>query len=189
MTHIKGFFFDLDGTLVNTHEANFLAYSDAIKSVTSLSPGAKLRDFIKKGESSNDFLPKVIPEITDDDKKEINKQKKLYYSRYLHASELNEYLSVFLKQMSEQYVTVLVTTAKQDNARAVLRAHDLERYFSFTIFGDDVTRMKPDPEAYEQALMRTGLLPGEALAFEDSQKGIDAATAAGISVVHIKDFV
>ena len=33
---IKGFFFDLDGTLVNTYEADFYAYRDAIEEATGI---------------------------------------------------------------------------------------------------------------------------------------------------------
>lgn len=48
------------------------------------------------------------------------------------------------------------------------------------VCGEDVARKKPDPEAYELALGRLHLLPGAALAIEDSPAGLTAATAAGV---------
>ena len=51
------------------------------------------------------------------------------------------------------------------------------------ICGDDVTRLKPDPQAYELALARLGVAPGEAVAVEDSAPGLAAARAAGLATV------
>ena len=71
--------------------------------------------------------------------------------------------------------TVLVTTASGENVRAILRHFDLEHAFDFVITGDDVTRHKPDPEAYRLALARLQLEPDECLAFEDSDVGAASA--------------
>ena len=186
---IKGFFFDLDGTLVNTHEANFLAYQSAVESIKSVTLGPELLVSIQAGGNSNAFLLKLLPSLSLDEVKAINQKKKDLYPQYVHASKLNTYLSIFLQQMAEHHVTALVTTAKRQNAMAVLSQHNLEKYFSFMVFGEDVSNMKPDPEAYLTALQRAGLEPAEVLSFEDSLQGIQAAEAAGITVVHIKDFV
>lgn len=186
---IKGFFFDLDGTLVDTHEANFLAYRSAVLEVTGQELGDALRVQIKAGESSKDFLPALLPGISQDDIDKINSRKKYTYPEYVHISRLNTYLSTFLQQMSQHYTVALVTTAKKDNAEAVLKTHGIEDFFDFKVYGHDVKEMKPSPEAYHVALERANLKSNEVIAFEDSQKGIDAATAAGIKTIHIRNFV
>ena len=187
---IKGFFFDLDGTLVDTHRANSLSYKAAIKEVYSVSPAEEeLQARIKTGESSDVFLRALLPNINDTDVNAINSAKKKHYPLHLKSTVLNEFLSVFLAQMSIHYVTVLVTTAKRENALAVIKEHNLEDYFTHCIFGEDVTNMKPHPEAYFLALEKTGLKSNEVVAFEDSKKGIAAATGASISVIKIKDFL
>jgi HAD superfamily hydrolase (TIGR01509 family) len=188
MSVIKAFFFDLDGTLVDTHKANVAAYSEAIFQVTSKEPSESLYEHIKNGTSSKDFLPSVVEGITEENLRDINDKKKELYLDHLHKSVLNDFLSNFLKQVFLHSVTVLVTTAKKDNALAVLRHHELEDYFTYMVFGDDVDNMKPHPDAYLLALEKTGLQIGEVLAFEDSEKGVEAANAAGINVVHIRTF-
>jgi beta-phosphoglucomutase len=185
---IKGFFFDLDGTLVDTHEANFLAYQQAAKRVRGTSLPDELRLHLKAGSNSHAFLPLLVPDITDADIAKINIAKKEIYPGSLHVSQVNEYLVTILKQLSGRHVTVLVTTAKKDNALAVLRHHRIEDLFSFMVFGDDVENMKPHPDAYHLALEKSGLKASEVIAFEDSEKGLAAAETAGIGVVHIKDF-
>ena len=186
---VRGFFFDLDGTLVDTHESNFRAYKQAVEHVTGVRLGGELKKNIKAGESSADFLPKVLPSVTQDEINAINKMKKKVYPNHLHASSPNEYLKIFLEQMYNQHITVLVTTAKRKNALAVLKAHNIDKYFTHAIFGEDVSLMKPNPEAYNLALEITGLLANEVIAFEDSEKGIKAALAAGISTIHIRNFL
>lgn len=188
-TTIKGFFFDLDGTLVDTHESNFRAYRQAVNETTGDELGDELKDRIKNGETSESFLRALLPDASDAQVDAINKKKKEFYPEHLGESTLNEYLSSFLAQMSEHYVTALVTTAKRVNAEAVLDAHNIKNLFDFKVFGDDVDNMKPSPDAYLLALEKAELSPEEVIAFEDSEKGIQAATSAGIKTVHIRNFV
>lgn len=56
------------------------------------------------------------------------------------------------------------------------------------VTGDDVSRKKPDPEAYRAALYRLGLEAGEAVAVEDSQNGVEAAAAAGLPCLAVPGF-
>jgi beta-phosphoglucomutase-like phosphatase (HAD superfamily) len=53
--------------------------------------------------------------------------------------------------------------------------------------GDEVARGKPDPAVYELAASRLRKLPGDCLAFEDSENGVLAAHRAGIRVVTVPD--
>ncbi len=51
------------------------------------------------------------------------------------------------------------------------------------VYGDDVDRLKPDPQAYRLALRRLGLPPALVVAVEDSGPGLQAARAAGLTTV------
>lgn len=51
------------------------------------------------------------------------------------------------------------------------------------IFGEDVSRLKPDPQAYELVLRRLDVAPTETVAVEDSAPGLAAARAAGLATV------
>ena len=188
MHTIKGFFFDLDGTLVDTHESNYRAYKSATKAVLNIELDSTLKRYIKSGASSNDFLEQLIPNITKDQIKDINEQKKFEYEEHLIHSKPNVELVGFLEQISKTGITVLVTTAKKSNAKTVLKRYNLEPLVDYIVFGEDVTSMKPDPEAYLLALKLTGLNENEVVAFEDSNKGIDAAHSAGIRTIRIEEF-
>lgn len=186
MAEIKGLFFDLDDTLVGTKDANFQAYLEAFGDV-----GVELtyEDFSKCwGKDSQQFIPEIAPHLTKKEVDFIRRQKSEYYSKYLHTTVANKSLISFLRSMSQHYITVLVTTAKRRNASEILSLHDLEALFAHTVFGDEVKKGKPDPEPYLKAISLTGLGPDEIIVFEDSKNGIIAARAAGLSVMHIRNF-
>jgi HAD superfamily hydrolase (TIGR01509 family) len=55
--------------------------------------------------------------------------------------------------------------------------------FGVVVTGDEVAALKPDPAAYLEALARLGVAPGRALAVEDSENGLRAALAAGLTCI------
>lgn len=188
MAVIKGFFFDLDGTLVDTYEADFMAYRDAIKEITGKTVSRE--DFYKtNGYEMREKLKMLgFTKLGEDDILRIAAGKKAHYRKYLHLTRPNKSLFDFLESNARDHTVVLVTTAKEQNARLVLEAHGIIQHFTHLVFGDQVVRPKPHPEAYLKALTETGLKPEEVVAFEDSESGIESAAAAGISVIRIRDF-
>ncbi len=188
MSLIKAFFFDLDGTLVNTYEADYLAYRDAIMEITGIP--VTQPDFDRThGKEMRHKLADLTPSISEDEILQIGVQKKVHYAKYLHLTKPNKPLIDFLRTLSQDdQKIVLVTTAKRHNAMLVLEAHDISQYFSEMVFGDEVTASKPHPEPYLIALEKTGLNPGDVIAFEDSDAGVASATAANIPVIRIRSF-
>lgn len=183
---IRGFFFDLDGTLVDTHEANYEAYKRAL---ADHGVDITFNDFKRTiGMQAKDFLPKLAPNLDKDAHEAIAHLKAGYYKDLIHLSTLNKALHGFMHSMSEHYTTALVTTAKHANAMAVLEYHEIKGYFDHIITANDVVKSKPAPDGYILALERTGLKASEVIAFEDSDVGRQAAEAAGISVVMVREF-
>ena len=80
----------------------------------------------------------------------------------------------------------IVTTTSRSNVGALLGHHfgpNWQEYFAATVCGEDVSRKKPDPEAYLRALQVLELQPQETLALEDSALGAAAAAAAQVPVL------
>lgn len=183
---VKGFFFDLDGTLVDTHRANFEAYQRAIKEVSGVDiTWENFKETI--GHVAKTSLPTLIPKLDEKMFQRIVELKADYYKDLMHLTQLNTNLIAFMDVMKDAEI-VLVTTAKRRNAEAVLAHHKLTKYFDHIITGDDVEQSKPAPDAYELALSKTGLSPHEAIAFEDSDTGRQAAEAAGLQVIMVSNF-
>jgi len=66
-----------------------------------------------------------------------------------------------------------------------LKRIGLFEYFNFILCADDVTRTKPDPGLYLAALKSLKVRASEAVVFEDSPNGIQAAKTAGIFTVAV----
>lgn len=183
---IRGFFFDLDGTLVDTHEANYEAYRHAL---SDFGINLSREQFMTSiGHQAKTFLPWFAPSLSGDDYEHIANLKIKYYKQNMHLTALNVKLVRFLESMKPEHTIVLVTTAKCVSALSVLRHHGIDKYFDLVITAEDVRTSKPSPECYYLALEKTGLDKHEALVFEDSEPGVAAAEAAGIAVVMISRF-
>lgn len=61
----------------------------------------------------------------------------------------------------------------------------LESAFRVLVTGDEVDRGKPAPDLYELALSRLVVGAPEAVAFEDAQRGVAAAVAAGVTCIAV----
>lgn len=80
--------------------------------------------------------------------------------------------------------TALVTSSCRQVVDGLLAALPDEP-FDVVVTGDDVERMKPDPEPYLLAAKRLATDPAACVAVEDSAMGVASAVAAGCAVVDI----
>ncbi len=61
-----------------------------------------------------------------------------------------------------------------------LRLLGIEKYFDYTVSGDEVPVKKPAPDVYQRVLEMAGIKAGNAAAVEDTHTGMQAAKSAGI---------
>jgi HAD superfamily hydrolase (TIGR01509 family) len=88
-----------------------------------------------------------------------------------------------LTEMGDKGVPcALVTMSYRRFVKAALAGLP-EDTFAVVVAGDDVSRGKPDPEAYLLAAELLGVSPGDCIAIEDSATGAASAEAAGCHVV------
>ncbi|QNI36154.1 HAD family hydrolase [Edaphobacter albus] len=79
----------------------------------------------------------------------------------------------------------VVSGSTRDSVQASLRALHLLDRFQTLVCAGDYARSKPHPEPFLMAAERLGVAPEQCLVFEDTQMGIDAATAAGMASVRV----
>lgn len=84
---------------------------------------------------------------------------------------------------------VLVSNSSRCQVDLVMARYGLDRYFSHTLSADDVTKGKPDGEAYRKALCISGARAGETVVVEDSDTGVAAAMDAGLMCIRVSDRV
>jgi len=182
---VSALLFDLDGTLADTAIANAKAYVAALAEV-DVHVDLKQMHQLASGRNWRQFLPPLLESSgTEIDPALIAKRKSHHYTTMAKDVEINTPLIKLLISSRPQLKTALVTTASSVNARSIIDFHGLTSLFDIIITGDDVTRHKPNPEAYLMAAKRLNVPTEECLAFEDSDIGISSAQAAGISAIRV----
>lgn len=176
---IRAIIADLDGTLVDTFEANFRAYQKAFSKV-----GMQLTSE-RYGECFGYRYDRFMQEMDVTDKaiadtiKELKKEYYPEYFQYLRPNTALINLIAGVKAMGGR--TAIASTARKENLMNVINYFGIAHHFDLIFAGIDVKNGKPDPEIYIKAMTALGVTPEETLIFEDSQVGIDAARASGAS--------
>ncbi|MEH6941928.1 HAD family hydrolase [Bacillus sp. JJ722] len=96
-------------------------------------------------------------------------------------------LLTLLKQ--ENISVGLATSTYREEAEFMLKRAGVLDFFTITVCGNEVEHSKPHPEIYEHALSKLHVQASEAIVLEDSENGLRAAQAAGISTVFVKDLI
>ncbi|TDJ23547.1 MAG: HAD family phosphatase [Gammaproteobacteria bacterium] len=95
-----------------------------------------------------------------------------------------------LECLDERKIDIaLATSTYAPIAARKLELAGLDGYFEIRVTGDQVSRGKPDPEPYLEALRRLGHAADGCWALEDSDNGVKAAHGAGMMVVQVPDLI
>lgn len=114
------------------------------------------------------------------------------YAVYMkaHGVPPKKGLYQLLNYLRERRIPMAIATSSSaESAERNLKDLGVYGYFDGFVFGDMVTRSKPDPEIYEKACRILRAVPGETVALEDSIHGIISASRAGLIPVMVPDLV
>jgi HAD superfamily hydrolase (TIGR01509 family) len=92
-----------------------------------------------------------------------------------------------LERLAGRYRMAVVTTARRADLELIHRRRRILPFFDLVLAFEDCARHKPDPTPYLEALRRLGAAPEEAVAIEDSSRGLAAAVAAGLDCLVVRN--
>ena len=183
---IKALLFDFDGTLYNTNDVNYYAYSEALKKF-----GVELdyKYYCEKcnGRNYREFIPELV-NFDQEVVEQVHTMKQQLYPTALNKAKVNEKLFDLIDMTKNTCKVAIVTTASRKNVLNMLEATGKTGVFDLIICGEDVSHYKPDPEGYNLAMQKLGVMPDETIIFEDSSYGIEAAHRSGATVYVVKYF-
>ena len=191
MTNKKVFIFDLDGVIVDTAKYHFLAWQK-ISSELGIEFTPEHNEQLK-GVSRVRSLDIILElgriEATQEDKNKWLKQKNEDYLSYLVDMDQSEILLGVLPilQFLKEKNQIIALGSASKNARPILEKTGIIKYFDAIVDGNDVSNAKPDPEVFLQAAKLLNTLPENAIVFEDSVAGIQAANIANMTSIGIGD--
>ena len=95
-----------------------------------------------------------------------------------------------LQELSARGVPLAIATStRRERALIKLARCGIGHYFGALATSSDVAHPKPAPDIYLLAASRLGVPPENCMAVEDSEMGVRAANAAGMTVIQVPDLV
>jgi HAD superfamily hydrolase (TIGR01509 family) len=180
--NIKAILFDLDGTLFKTEAYQIKAWDEVLKKRgITVSP----KDYFRYiGKTALEVEKDLIKDFgLDIQEGELEKEKEELILKWFRGEdlELMPYAREALEFFSNQadFKLALCTSGSEKEVLCKLKKNNLSDKFDVIITKDDVSRGKPAPDVYLEAMERLGLQGYQCLAIEDTEHGLEAAKRAG----------
>lgn len=203
---LRAILFDVDGTLSDTEQQGHLpAYNEAFAEMglrwhwspelyrreLLLLPGGRerIRHFIVKhraplGDYQEDADSDLVGWVN-----QVHAAKSRSFRRRVEAGRVTLRAGVarLIKEAAAADLRLaLVTNASKRSLKPLLNytiGADLASRVDLIVSGEQVDRKKPAPDLYLAAMQKLELKPEECIAIEDSEMGLCAAVAAGLSTL------
>jgi beta-phosphoglucomutase family hydrolase len=182
--HFRAYLFDCDGTIADSMPLHYIAWTTAFSEWGCVfdedlfyewggKPAAEVISDLNKLQGLN--MP--VQEVAE-------RKEKKYYELLPQLKPVPE----VLEHIEAQYGKIpfaVVTGSRKASVTASLTALGLLDKFETIVCAGEYKHCKPHPEPFLLAAERLGVAPEECLVFEDTDMGIQAATAAGMASVKV----
>jgi HAD superfamily hydrolase (TIGR01509 family) len=175
----KAIFWDNDGVLMETEHLYYCANAEALaRCGVELTAEMFRRVSLERGESVLALAGGAEDELR-------TWRDRRYHDLLGSQAKVIPGVHDTLSRLHGRLPMAVVTSCRRQHFERMHRGSGLTGYFDFILTREDYRNSKPDPEPYLTACRRAGLLPGECLAVEDSQRGVASAARAGLAVAAI----
>jgi HAD superfamily hydrolase (TIGR01509 family) len=171
---------DNDGVLVNTEGLYFEACQTVLASVGVTLTVEQFKEVsLRRGESTLVLASEAG--VCDEEVERLRVHRNRLYGELLACRHcLVEGAEEVLRRLHGRVRMGIVTSSRRDHFEIAHARGGLLPYMDFVITHEEYQNSKPDPEPYLLALQRYHLRPERCVVIEDSQRGLAAATAAGL---------
>lgn len=191
---IKAIIFDMDGTIIDTERAWRNVTIESLKAFG-------VKDFTPEQEKFLGTLPgmglsNAVAAIKDYFKLNISVEELIAYKIQLanfHLSQDIDFIKgfqLFHARLQQHAIpSGIATNSSLENLKRIDQKMNLKSFFGDNIYcvADVENKAKPDPALFLHTAKKLGANPAECIVFEDSIYGFQAAKAAGMKCIAIKN--
>lgn len=177
---LKALIFDMDGTLADSDPIHLRAFAQVFAPYGVSLDHANYKAHIAGRTNPlifQHFLPGETPQAHA---RLADEKERLFRDMAGDLEPLAGLTDLLAFAEAREIGLAVVTNAPRPNLEHMLQGLRLESRFTIQVAAEDVDRPKPDPLPYLTALRRLGIDASEAVAFEDSLPGLQAAKGAGL---------
>ena len=181
----KAYLFDMDGTIADSMPLHYIAWKQALAEYgCPLFPeplfyswgGMPVREIVATLNQRHG-LNMPIEEVA-------HRKEGLYYDLLPKLTAVPEVLEQ-IEAAHKRIPFAVVSGSTRESVTKSLEILNLLDKFDVLVCAGDYTKAKPDPEPFLLAAQKLNVAPASCLVFEDTEMGIQAATAAGMQSVRI----
>jgi HAD superfamily hydrolase (TIGR01509 family) len=181
---INGVIFDLDGVLIESEPLYKTAENEVLEPYGIHITGEVAAKYL--GLKLNDYLTAISKEYGRPIDIERTSKAILYKIEELYnagAIPLTPHASEVLEELSKSYTLTLATSREKELAQLIMKKYDIDKYFEYGVYKEDVEKGKPDPEVFLKAAETINIPPANCVVVEDAINGMKAGKAAGMYVI------
>ena len=178
------FLFDCDGTIADSMPLHYIAWKKALAQwncpfdeqlfyTLGGTPVAEIVAMLNKKQGLN--MPVEI----------VSTRKEKLYMELLPQLKAVPQVVEQIDAQQGRIPLAVVSGSTRESVTASLDSLKLLDRFDTMVCAGDYEKSKPDPECFLLAASKLGVAPERCLVFEDTDMGIQAATAAGMASVKI----
>ena len=183
----KGILLDIDGTLIDSNDANARCWMEALLAHGLEINYIKLREAV--GMGGDNLLPKLAHLDAESDlgKAVSETRSQILKSKYMPDFKAFPQVKELLTRLhSDGYQLIVATSAKSDEAEALLALTGARELIDEIATTEDAKNSKPDPDILHAALQKSGLAANEVIMLGDTPYDVEAAQKAGIKSLGVR---
>ena len=165
MTLPKACIFDLDGVIVDTVPAHFIAWKTMADELNI--PFTEEDNEHLKGVSRIDSMKRILAlgnmTRTDEELKELTDRKNAIYVEIISkmtAEDILPGVEDFIQLLRDNHIAIAIGSSSK-NTPTILKAVGLDSTFDVVVDGNHVTHSKPDSEVFLQGAEQLSVAPAD----------------------------
>jgi beta-phosphoglucomutase len=189
-TSVYGAIWDMDGTLVDTAELHFDAWSAVAKELNL--PFSRADFAATFGKRNPEILRQLYGNrFSEKEIAELGEKKEEHYRAAARRQGVKPLpgVKVLIEGLRQAgFKQAIGSSAPRANLDLILKLTGLASFFDVLVSMEDTQRGKPDPQVFLVAAERLGVSPNHCVVIEDAVAGVQAAKAGGMKCIAV-DFV